>query len=257
MMDVKLLQDHLLQLINRDRAQNRLTPVSSDPTAAQAGSNHAFEIASTCAMSHWNQKGYGPDVRYTLAGGLDSVRENVYQYWHSAGGGPRTEQDWLDLVTKAQTDWMQSAGHRANILAPEHTGVGIGIAYDASSGCLSLVQEFVNHYVAMKPVPVEAKVGDTVQVSGRLEPSVIDPSVNMAWEPLPKPMTVEQLKQTGTYLSPATTYATAQPKLGAGGTFELTVRLDNSGQSGLYHIRVWVNTAYGQVMAVDCVVFVR
>lgn len=256
-MDVKALQDHLLQLINWDRTQNGLTPVTWDPVAAQAGRDHAFEIASTCAMSHWNQKGYGPDVRYTLAGGLDSVMENVYQYWHSAGGGPRTEQDWLDLVTKAQAAWMQSAGHRANILAPEHTGVGVGIAYDAATGCLALAQEFANHYVIMEFVPLDARVGDTIQVRGRLEPGAADPLINMAWEPLPKLMTVEQLKQTGGYSSPANTYTTAQPRLGAGGAFELAVRLDNGGQPGLYHIKIWVTTAHGQVMAADRVVFVR
>lgn len=256
-LDVAALQQLLLELVNKDRQANGLGPVTWDPVAAQAGMAHAAELAPLGVLSHWNQAGYGPDLRYSLAGGPDSVMENGYMYWHSPGGGPRTAQAWTVLVTEAEANLMQSPGHRANILTPEHTGLGIGLAYDAAAGSVELTQEFTNHYVTMAPTQPEARVGEQITVRGRLEAGASAPLINLAWEPLPQAMTVAALKQTSSYSSPAQFYQALSPTVGATGEFEQAFTLDYQGQAGVYHVRVWVDTSQGQVLAVDRVVFVR
>ena len=54
---------------------------------------------------------------------------------------------------------MDSPGHGANILVPAHTHVGVGIAYRPDLGELRLVQEFVNRYVELDPLPKELPLG--------------------------------------------------------------------------------------------------
>ncbi|MFA5246207.1 MAG: CAP domain-containing protein, partial [Pedobacter sp.] len=44
-------------------------------------------------------------------------------------------------ASRAMTAWMQSEGHRANILNPNFTHIGLGVAYQASPYNI-YVQEF-------------------------------------------------------------------------------------------------------------------
>jgi hypothetical protein len=41
-----------------------------------------------------------------------------------------------------------------------------------------------------------------------------------------------------------------------GQSFSLSVTLDYEGQSGLYHLRLWVDTIFGETLAADVVVSV-
>ncbi|MDF2479453.1 MAG: SCP-like extracellular, partial [Sphingobacterium sp.] len=45
-------------------------------------------------------------------------------------------------VQAAETSFMNSSGHRANILNSNYTTVGIGVAYD-SAGNVYVVQDFI------------------------------------------------------------------------------------------------------------------
>jgi uncharacterized protein YkwD len=130
-----VLQKAMLEFINRDRRANGLSPVEWDAAAASAGQQHAQEMADLGYVSHWNIDGYGPDYRYTQAEGLDVVFENVYRLvTRRSDGAAGTISDWRRAVEEAQAALMESEGHRANILAPEHTHVGIGIAYNVAAG---------------------------------------------------------------------------------------------------------------------------
>ena len=135
---------------------------------------------------------------------------------------------------------MRSPGHRANILAPAHTHVGVGIAYNAAAGYVSIAQEFVNHYVNIEPLPSSASVGATLTVRGRLLPGSRAPVLNLAYEPIPPPLSLAALAQTGTYQSPAQNYAVPPISLTGDGSFSAAVLLDAGGRAGFYHIRLWV-----------------
>jgi uncharacterized protein YkwD len=67
---------YMLELINRDRATEKLPPVELDDAACEAGQEHAKEMAANCYLSHWDMKGRKPLQRYTEAGGSDWVMEN-------------------------------------------------------------------------------------------------------------------------------------------------------------------------------------
>lgn len=255
--DVSALSDLMLTLINQDRAANGLTPVAWDATAAAAGQAHAAEMAENGYMSHWNLAGYGPDYRYSQAGGLDVAQENVSMYWlRYDDGQPAPIEDWEEVVRQAQAGLMESTGHRANILNPDHTHVGIGLAYHPATGDARIAQEFVNHYIELDALPLSARPGNMVSVRGRLLPGSTEPLVNLAYEPFPSAMSVDDLAATNTYASPAEicdipTVAVDQD------VFSAEVTLDCEGQVGLYHVRVWVEAAEQMVPAANVVIEVR
>lgn len=252
--DVPALQQYMVELINADRRGQGLGEVAWDNTAAAAGQDHAQEMAAFGYLSHLNLEGHAPDYRYTRAGGLNSVRENVYE--HSSSRAPHSADEWRDLVRQAEAALMNSPGHRANILDPTHTHVGIGIAYDATSSRLSIAQEFSGHYVGLDSLPLTAAVGARLTISGRIL-SGSNPLLNMAYEPAPTPKTIAELNASGSFSSPAESYATTPLAVGADGRFSTPVTLDAKGQAGLYHVRVFVDIAAGQALANDVVIEVR
>ncbi|MBN1139470.1 MAG: CAP domain-containing protein [Anaerolineae bacterium] len=243
----------MLTLINEERRANGLAELTWDGAAA-AGLAHAQDMARPGYLSHWNTEGYGPDHRYTLAGGLDAIRENVYMYGHSAGAGPTTPDEWADLIQQAQRTLMESPGHRDNILASEHTHIGISIAYDADAGRLRIAQEFVDRYVTLQSIPGRASLGDSITISGRISPGGSAPWLNLAYGPFPEPMGVAELNTTGTYSSSAETYQALPFTVEADGRFRQQIALDHGGQLGLYHIRIWVDVSGISVLASDVIV---
>jgi hypothetical protein len=250
----------MLDLINEDRAAEGLAPVAWDDLAAQVAQNHAEAMAEQDYMSHWNLKGEGPDVRYSLAGGTEVVQENVYLFWYRYDDGrPAPIEDWEEVVREAQKALMESPGHRANIMAPAHTHVGVGIAYNGDIGEVRIAQEFINRYVTLEPVARSVAVGTTLTVRGRLLESAGEPLVNLAYEPFPTPMTVEEVEAVRTYTSPAEIFDALNADVGEDDSFSAEVTLDNEGRAGLYHIRIWVNvegieTEFGAVPAADVLV---
>lgn len=247
----------MLELVNADRAANGLRPVAWDETAAEAGQQHSEEMVQFGYMSHWNMDGYGPEYRYSRAGGLDTAQENVYRLvhqWEDGRGAP--VDDWEKVVAGAQQAWMNSPGHRANILAPEHTHLGAGIAYNPATGNVAMAHEFVNRYVAIEPLPRRAQPGDRLVLRGTLLPGSANPLVNVAYEPFPEPLTLEQLNKTGTYKSAAQHLSVPQVRTSADGRFVSEFTLAQDAPPGLYHVWLWVESpgASERVQAVDAIV---
>ncbi|MFZ5501246.1 MAG: CAP domain-containing protein, partial [Candidatus Micrarchaeota archaeon] len=233
-----------------------LSEVAWDETAALAGTQHAQEMAQYGYISHRNLDGYGPEHRYAMAGGTHYVMENVHVTWHSSGGEPRSADAWEAWVRDAQASLMESELHRANILAPEHTHVGIGMAYDPATGYFSIAQEFVNQYTTVQPPLLTASLGQQMELVGWLNAGVSNPLLNIAYEPLPVPLSLDEL-QPESYASQAESYAVPDVSLAADGKFTSDFTLNHEEQPGLYHIRLWVDTEFGNVQAVNLVIRVQ
>lgn len=255
--DIPALQRLMLEAVNADRRVNGLNEVVWDETAALAGTQHAKEMAQYGYISHRNLDGYGPDYRYSLAGGAHDAMENVHTTWHSPGGGPQSAAEWEQWVRDAQKSLMESEGHRANILAPEHTHVGVGIAYEPTTGYFAIAQEFVNQYITVQPLLRRTTLGDVLTLSGWLGAGASKPVLlNIAYEAQPTPLGLDALKAE-TYTSPAETYDIPDITVTDEGQFTATFTLNNQEQPGLYHIRLWVETKFGQVQVMDTVIQVQ
>lgn len=253
---VEELRGVMLDAINTDRKAEGLSEVAWDDTATSAGQAHAEDMLTNDYFSHWNMAGYGPEHRYALAGGLDAVAENIYEYWYRYDDGrPAPITDWDALIRQAEADLMNSPGHRRTILDPFNTHVGVGIAYDAQKGELRLAQEFVRRWVRMEPLPQHLAVGTTVIVTAQLLPRATEPLINLAFQPQPTPVSVEDVP-SGTYSSPAELYQALKPDV-TDGRFMSQIRLSKEGQGGLYSIRVWVMIAGQQVLAVERILWLE
>lgn len=252
------LRNQMLELINRDRTTTGLGTVQIDTLATQVAQAHAEEMAAHFYMSHWNLQGFGPDLRYTLADGSDTVMENVYMSWQRYKNGiPIPLNDWQKVIADSEKSLMNSPGHRTNILTPEHTHIGIGIAYNDTTGDVRIAQEFVNHYIDLDPIPQSCKLGDTILVSGQLSPGMTEPLINLAYESLPRSMSVPELNATNTFQSPAKFVTAVAPQMVAAGIFKASVMFDRNNSPGIYHIRIWVSGGTAKILAVDRIIFVE
>lgn len=103
----------VLAEVNNFRAQNGLPPVRLNPQLNNAAQSHSDFQAATSKMSHDGAGGSQVSDRVRQQGyNFRSVNENVA--WNQ-----KTPQE----VVQA---WINSPGHRANLLSPSVTEVGVG-----------------------------------------------------------------------------------------------------------------------------------
>ncbi|MFA6458437.1 MAG: S-layer homology domain-containing protein [Patescibacteria group bacterium] len=115
----------LLRLINEFRLSQNLPAVTLDPEISAFAQNYADAMATQNFFGHTDPAGRSPDARRILAGLQMPVGENLAR----------------DATTEnANAGLLRSAAHRQNLLDPEWTRVGLGIAQTENS--LIFVEEF-------------------------------------------------------------------------------------------------------------------
>ena len=142
---------YMLKLINDERFSAGLDPVLlGDNAAAQL---HAEASLENCFSSHWGIDGLKPYMRYSLAGGFQSNGENGSgsDYCIKASDGYRANGSAKQEIRQAMEGWMDSPGHRDNILDPWHKKVNIGLAWDRYN--LMAYQHFEGDYVEYDQLP--------------------------------------------------------------------------------------------------------
>lgn len=108
----------LLELTNKERAKEELPPLTPNALLFQMAREHSANMAKQGKMSH-ELDGKGPaqrakKVKYRYG----RIGENVA--WGSDG-------ITLKVIMKG---WMDSPGHRANIMQKDYKEIGLGLATD-------------------------------------------------------------------------------------------------------------------------------
>ena len=119
----------MLQMVNGERAKKGLQPLQADTALAMAARAHSQDMFARGYFSHYTPEGKSP------AGRL-----------HDDDIDFLTVGENLALATTlriAHDGLMHSPGHRANILNPAFTKIGIGILDGGIHG-LMISQEFKN-----------------------------------------------------------------------------------------------------------------
>lgn len=102
-------------LVNRERADAGLSPVTWSPALADAAQRHAEDMAALNYFDHQSKDGRDFATRARQAGYDGSpTGENIAK-------GQRNP-------TQVMQSWMNSTGHRNNILAARSTELGVGLA---------------------------------------------------------------------------------------------------------------------------------
>ena len=141
--DVPSAGQTLLKFINQHRGEHGLQPLTVDPALTQAARAHAMLMSQQKGDAQHQYPGE-PDLvaRAAQAGAhFHSVSENI------ASGSFRLED--LDR------SWMKSDVHRANILDPKATAVGISVI--DNHGSLYIVEDFAQSVADLSLDDVEKK----------------------------------------------------------------------------------------------------
>ncbi len=120
----------VLSLVNQQRAANGCAAVTADSRLANAARAHSADMAARGYFDHTTPDGVQFSARITAAG----------YAWSSAGENIAMGQPDPASVMNA---WMNSAGHRANILNCGYKNLGVGLAYN-SRGTPYWTQDFAS-----------------------------------------------------------------------------------------------------------------
>ncbi|MFF4804955.1 CAP domain-containing protein [Streptomyces sp. NPDC001351] len=119
--DLARTVSEVVALTNRERAGAGLPPLATDPLLATAAQAHSADMVARAFYSHTSPEGSRPWDRAAAAGARRrSIGENI-------ACGQRSPAEVVD-------GWMNSPGHRANILEPDFTHIGIGFAGGGPAG---------------------------------------------------------------------------------------------------------------------------
>ena len=104
----------VVDLVNAQRSQHGCGPLSAEPRLAAAARSHSEDMADRGYFSHASPEGEHADHRIEAAG----------YHWSS----------WGENIARGQKDpaavmdaWMNSPGHRANILNCSFQQIGVGV----------------------------------------------------------------------------------------------------------------------------------
>lgn len=124
----------VLRLTNQERARYGLAPLSLHTALDMAAVSHSQEMLDLNYFSHTSPTmgRQGPSDRVAQAGANPRrIAENIFQ----ASGYP------MESSAKLAVDsWMESPGHRRNILDPNLTHIGIGLV--EKNGTFAATQVF-------------------------------------------------------------------------------------------------------------------
>ncbi len=111
----------VVDLTNRERARAGLPPLAGDPLLTTAAQEHSADMVARAFYAHTAPDGSRPWDRAAAAGSTRrTIGENI-------ACGQRSPADVVE-------GWMNSPGHRANILNPGFTHIGIGFAGGGRAG---------------------------------------------------------------------------------------------------------------------------
>ncbi len=119
----------ILDIVNAERQKNNLDPLQLDATLNKVATVKAKDMGDNNYFSH-NSPSYGSPFDLMHAFGVDykSAGENI-------AAGQKSAQEVMNA-------WLNSSGHRANILNANYTHLGVGY-YNSGQTAPYWVQEFI------------------------------------------------------------------------------------------------------------------
>ncbi len=148
--DLRAASEQIFALANEARAQAGVGQLQWDPALADAALAHCRRMAEEGPIAH--RYGGEPDVagRAAEAGAhFNVIEENV-------AVGPSADT--------IHEEWMQSPGHRSNLLSPKVDHVGVAVV--AARGVLYAVADYSHAVEQLGASQVEARVAAMIRVSG-------------------------------------------------------------------------------------------
>ena len=114
------LAAEVVRLVNVERSKEGLSPLGTFDSLTQAAQIRAPEVG--VLFSHDRPDGTSCFTALDQTG----AKKGAYTWGENIAAGNATAAETVE-------QWMNSPGHRANILNPKYTHIGVGYCYDATS----------------------------------------------------------------------------------------------------------------------------
>ncbi len=155
--DIQELELKIHELINNERQKNGISSLQYDYELADIARAHSQDMDYRNFFDHVNPDGDGPteraikagyNVHKELGGGWysDGIAENIHMGWlySQITYGITTTYDWYtqdEIAYNCVNGWMNSPGHRQNILTSSYDKEGIGVSI-SSNYAVYVTQDF-------------------------------------------------------------------------------------------------------------------
>jgi uncharacterized protein YkwD len=118
------LERKIFRLTNEARRRHGVPPLTWETSLQNAARAHSADMLRRNYFSHMSPDGRTPHerIRSAYPFPLSSTGENI---WSGTGHDPGNTSRLARLIVN---NWMSSAGHRQNLLNPEFTDIGVGVA---------------------------------------------------------------------------------------------------------------------------------
>lgn len=140
------IEEKVFDFTNDERSALGRAPLKYDSELSDISRKHSEDMAENNYFSHTNQQGLAPTDRAINAG--YPIRKYLSSNWYSEGIGeniflmPYGNVQKVGYVGKYDSEkiskavingWMNSMGHRMNILDEDYSNLGVGVAFDGNS----------------------------------------------------------------------------------------------------------------------------
>ncbi|GEM_PF-4154373 len=157
--NIQLIEQEILHLTNKERKKEGLTLLKHHDPVSYAARKHSewlmatynepFSPSDNILIFHEGKDGTEPvdrlnnDNIYDFDMSAENVGSATSFEFYSPGEIPDSEKDEKEIAKNMVNGWMNSPGHRENILTPELEEIGVGIAIDSKNLLFIGTQNFI------------------------------------------------------------------------------------------------------------------
>ncbi len=125
----RTMEQEIVKLVNQERAKQGIAPLTENWETSRVARTKSQDMINNNYFSH-NSPVYGTPFNMLNKYGIkySQAAENIAY-------GKKTAQEVVN-------SWMNSSGHRANILNPNYNQIGVGVAKKGTNGPLYFTQMF-------------------------------------------------------------------------------------------------------------------
>jgi uncharacterized protein YkwD len=140
---LKKVEDLVFAMTNQLRRARGLAPLVRDTELRKLARAFSNDMLVRGFFGHTTPDGVPFDkrIKSQYPRRTRAVGENI---WESFGYEHNSPQTLAKLIVG---DWMKSPGHRANLLDPDYTNMGVGVS--ARQHTIKVTQEFVGRFKAV------------------------------------------------------------------------------------------------------------
>ena len=134
------VEELIFEMTNQARGAQGLAPLAKDDELGNMARAYSNDMLQRHFFDHTNPEGLSIDERLSkdYHHRVNIMGENI---WSGSGYDPGKTQD---LAKEIVQDWLNSPGHRENVLSPDFTHLGVGVSAHHQS--IRATQEFVGRF---------------------------------------------------------------------------------------------------------------